>query len=198
VLDDAFAQRDLAVSGQNHFAVAAHAKHGRAVYLRRISLPVHHAIIPREPRFSELVSISGGGSVSDDATNQELSRTESAGSLVISGFLDTQRENSKQSYRSGSGCEASAIESAELRNRLLTVLELVSFQIVGKSWAMSLQPLSAVMQFRLNAHAARFCSSVANCPNSTMPFHVGPTLRPCGFKSKWSHFISVLAPQKSS
>jgi hypothetical protein len=68
VLDDAFAQRDLAVSGQNHFAVAAHAKHGRAVYLRRISLPVHQAIIPREARFGELVGTSGSGSVSDNAT----------------------------------------------------------------------------------------------------------------------------------
>jgi hypothetical protein len=29
------------------------------VYLRRFSLPVHQAIIPREARFSELVRISG-------------------------------------------------------------------------------------------------------------------------------------------
>jgi hypothetical protein len=41
---------------------------------------------------------------------------------------------------SGRGCEASAIESAVLRMRLLTVPGPVSFQSVGRSWPMFLQP----------------------------------------------------------
>src|ERR1700751_1879003 len=71
VLDDAFAKSHLAVSGQNHFAVAAHAKHRRAVYLRRFSLAVHQAIIPREARFGELVGIS----VADQFPTTRLTNT---------------------------------------------------------------------------------------------------------------------------
>src|SRR6266404_6470277 len=60
---------------------------------------------------------------------------------------------------SGRGSKASAIESAVLRMRLLTVPGPVNFQTVGRSWLMSLQPRRAATQCKFSAHAARFLFS---------------------------------------
>jgi hypothetical protein len=53
VFDDPFAQSHLAIGGKNHFVVATDAKHRGAAYLRRFSLAVHQAIIPREAQLGE-------------------------------------------------------------------------------------------------------------------------------------------------
>src|SRR2546423_5451944 len=67
------------------------------------------------------------------------------------------------------------MESAVLRTRLLTLSGLTRFHSSGIISLMSLHPCGAIMQSVLSDHANCFCSSLATCPNSTIPFQIGVT-----------------------
>src|SRR6266404_9902347 len=60
---------------------------------------------------------------------------------------------------SGRGSKASAIESAVLRMRLLTVPGPVNFQTVGRSWLMSLQPRRAANAVQIQCPRSPFLFS---------------------------------------